>query len=119
MTRHIVMLLVAGALLVATTAVYAGQGCCLSKTKAAQTETNCMGSFAGLQLSDEQKTKLAAVSAECAKSGCSQAAHAKCAASAKEILTPEQFSQWKAQCDKMRKSGRCPFADAEKSNTKR
>lgn len=113
-----IMMLVAAALLFGSAAVYAGPGCCASKAKAAQAKGDCMGSFAGLQLSDEQKTKLAAVSAECAKSGCSEAAHAKCMASIKEILTPEQFSKWEAQCRKMQKSGTCPYAGNQKPKTK-
>ena len=97
-----------------TAAAFAGDGCCAAggTAKAGANFTANTG-FAGLNLTAEQKTKVAAVVAECKTSGCTAAASEKMAAGLKGILTPEQYTQWTAACDQARAAksgGTCPFA---------
>ena len=55
-------------------------------------------SFAKMNLSAEQKTKMDALMAEHHKEGCSAASEAKYTEGAKGILTKEQFAKFKAEC---------------------
>lgn len=93
---------------VATT-VSAGSACCSSGDKAPKVEAkakvmpaNCAidaSAFDKLNLTAEQKTKVDALKASCATADYSVAARKEMAKGMKEILTPEQFTQFKALCD--------------------
>jgi len=58
----------------------------------------CATTFAKLDLTAEQKTKMETLAAECDKSGCSKESMAKMEKDAKGILSEEQFTAWKAAC---------------------
>ena len=58
----------------------------------------CQATFAKLDLTAEQKTKMEKLAAECDKAGCTKESMTKMEASAKGILSEKQFSAWKAAC---------------------
>jgi hypothetical protein len=53
-------------------------------------------SYANLNLTTEQKSKMDALSAECHKGGNSEATMAKMDKEAKSILSKDQYAQWKS-----------------------
>ena len=57
----------------------------------------CHVSFANLNLTAEQKTKLEAAKADHEKEGCSEASEAKYMKTAKSILDKDQFAKFKAE----------------------
>ena len=99
-------LLMAGVALLSVNA-YASCGACPSDKPAAKAAAVCPVSgkgndatCGGLKLSEEQKTKVAALKAECAKATCTSECKAKCEAGMSKILDAEQFKIWKASADK-------------------
>ena len=58
----------------------------------------CQVSFASLDLTPAQKTKLDAVKAEHEKEGCNDASEAKFMKEAKSILNKDQYAKFKAEC---------------------
>jgi hypothetical protein len=91
------------ALLTACTASFTfaedSHDCCAAATKtaASQQKTQCI-SYANLNLSDEQKTKLDAISADCHKAGCNEQSHARFLKKAKGVLSAEQYAQLEKNC---------------------
>ena len=83
----------------ALTSVYAGggKGCC-SKQVANETKAACEVSFATLDLTPAQKTKMDAIKAEHEKAGCSEASEAKYMKEAKSVLNKEQYAKFEAAC---------------------
>jgi Spy/CpxP family protein refolding chaperone len=59
----------------------------------------CHVSMASLNLTTEQKTKMEAAMATHHKAGCTEANEAKFMDEAKGILTADQFTKFKAECD--------------------
>ncbi len=109
---------VAVAVLAGAASVYAGEGCCAAGKAKAEAKAGCGDMFSKLNLTDEQKAKVAALKKECDESKCTEAARAKFMAGLKEILTPEQLAQCEAQCKKAGVSA-CPMKAAEaKPDTK-
>lgn len=95
-------------------AVFAGGACCPARAVKQQAQNGCGDTLAGLDLSAEQQAKLAALAAECQQGKCSKRANQKFVRGVKEILTPQQYAQWQAQCEKARKSGDgCPHMAAQ------
>ncbi|MCX7827317.1 MAG: hypothetical protein N2689_17440, partial [Verrucomicrobiae bacterium] len=79
-----------------------GGGCSISGAKA---DVSCPCGPCGaaldkMQLTDEQKEKLAILTADCSKVECPKAMRGKFCAGLKEILTPQQLNQVKAACKK-------------------
>lgn len=60
----------------------------------------CSDSYAKLNLTPEQKTKLTSLQEQCKKGGCTEASRAKFIKGAEGILSAEQFAQLKTECDK-------------------
>jgi len=58
-------------------------------------------SYAKLNLSTEQKSKLTALQDECMKAGCTEESRAKFLKGAKKFLSKDQYAQLKAECGKM------------------
>ncbi len=54
--------------------------------------------FANLDLTAEQKTKMETLAAECQTGGCTKESMAKMEAGAKGILSEEQFVAWQSAC---------------------
>ena len=58
----------------------------------------CHVSFASLDLTPEQKTKLEAAKADHEKEGCNEASETKYMKAAKSILNKDQYAKFKAEC---------------------
>ena len=109
--KHIIGIVVAVILLAGAATVRAGDGCCSKKDAKTNIEkkAGCGDMFSKLNLTDDQKTKLAALREECDKTGCTQTSHGKFMEGVKSILTPDQLTQWKADCEKARQGASCPY----------
>ena len=98
-------LAVLAAAALAVTSAYAGDkkdgGCCASHAKH-DAKMDCSQTFAKLNLSAEQKTKMDALVAKCNKDGCTKESMDAFMKSAEGILTKEQLVTLKAECDRMR-----------------
>lgn len=79
---------------------FAGDHACCAKGAANAHSMACVN-LASLNLTADQKTKLETWQAECMKAGCTKASRQTLLSRAKGILSPEQFSQLKAECKKM------------------
>ncbi len=91
--------LLASALLAASPTFAADKTCCAS----ASGKMECSKIYADLKLTPEQKAKLDASQARCEKDGCTEDSMKKFFAEAKGVLSPEQYTQLKAECSKMEK----------------
>ena len=88
----------------AVTSVYAGDkdkegGCCARHAKNAKMD--CSQTYAKLNLSAEQKTKMDALVAKCNKNGCTKESMEEFMKSAEGVLSKEQMATLKAECSKM------------------
>jgi len=101
MTKLTLALMAAAAL--AMTAAYAGDkekdgGCCATH---ANSKMDCSKTYAKLNLSAEQKTKMDALVAKCNKDGCTKESMEAFMKSAEGILSKEQLATLKDECNKM------------------
>jgi Spy/CpxP family protein refolding chaperone len=94
----LIALLAAG--LFATGTMFAGEHGDCAKKVGTEAKAACQVSFASLNLTSDQKTKMDAITAEHEKAGCSEASEAKYMQEAKGILTKEQYAKFEAQCKK-------------------
>lgn len=69
--------------------------CCAMKASA---KSSCEMTFAKLDLTATQKTKMQKLAAECDKGGCNKESMAKMERGARKVLTKEQFTAWKSAC---------------------
>ena len=87
----------------AVTSAFAGdkdKACCASHAK--NDSKACMSeTFAKMNLSADQKTKMEALHAEYDKAGCTKESMDKFMKSAEAILSKEQFAALKAECARM------------------
>jgi hypothetical protein len=58
----------------------------------------CSATFANLNLTAAQKSKMEKLAADCEKGGCNEQTMAQMEKSARKVLNKEQFTQWKAAC---------------------
>jgi len=91
--------LIATALLAANSA-FAGGACCAGKS--ADHKMECAKTYAKLNLTPEQKTKLEAAQDQCQKDGCTKETMDKFKQSAKGILSAEQYAQFESECAHMK-----------------
>ena len=84
--------------LFAAATMFAGEHGDCTKKVGNEAKAPCQVSFASLNLTPDQKTKMDAVRAEHEKAGCSEASEAKYMQEAKSVLTKEQFAKFKAEC---------------------
>jgi len=85
----------------AVTSAYAGDkekdgGCCVKNAK-----MDCSQTYAKLNLSTEQKTKMDTLVAKCNKDGCTKETMEAFMKSAEGVLSKEQMATLKAECSKM------------------
>ena len=85
----------------AVTSAYAGDnekdgGCCVKNAK-----MDCSQTYAKLNLSADQKTKMDALVAKCNKDGCTKESMEAFMKSAEGILSNEQMATLKSECSKM------------------
>jgi hypothetical protein len=86
----------------AVTSAYAGDkekegGCCATH---ANNKMDCSQTYAKLNLSAEQKTKMDALVAKCNKNGCTKESMDEFMKSAEGVLSKEQMATLKAECSK-------------------
>jgi hypothetical protein len=94
--------LMAAAALVVTSA-YAGDkekdgGCCATQ---ANNKMDCTQTYAKLNLSAEQKTKMDSLVAKCNKDGCTKESMEAFMKSAEGILSKDQMATLKTECSRM------------------
>ena len=99
----LIALVAAGAFAAGT--LFAGEHGDCAKKAGNETNMACMASFASLNLTADQKTKVDTAMAAHQKIGCTEASEAKFMKDAKGILTPEQFAKFKAECNEKEKVG--------------
>jgi hypothetical protein len=96
-------LAVLAAAALAVTSAYAGdkdKGCCATHAKN-DAKMDCSQTYAKLNLSTEQKTKMDALVAKCNKDGCTKESMNAFMKSAEGILSKEQLATLKDECNKM------------------
>jgi hypothetical protein len=98
MNKIITTVLVAAAMLAASSAFAGDHACCAKGASNAQSMA-CVN-LAPLNLTPDQKTKIEAWQAECMKAGCTKESRQTFLGRAKGILSPQQFVELKAQCKK-------------------
>ena len=91
-------ILVAVAMLTASIAFAGDHACCASGASKANLMA-CVN-LTTLNLTVDQKAKIETWQAECMKAGCTRESRKTFLKQAKGILSPEQFAQLKAQCEK-------------------
>jgi hypothetical protein len=99
-------LVAAGLLAVGT--VFAGEHGDCAKKVGNKDKASCDVTFAKLDLTADQKTKLETAKAECDKAGCTEASMTKFKKDAEGILSKDQYATFKAECEK---------ADSKKEKT--
>ena len=80
--------------------MFAGEHGDCAKKAGNEGKMACTASFASLNLTADQKTKLDAAMTEHHKTGCTDASEAKFMKDAEGILNPDQFAKLKAECAK-------------------
>jgi len=98
MIRITTRVLVAVAMLAAFN-VFAGDKACCAKGSSKANSIACLN-LATLNLTPDQKAKIETWQAKCMKAGCTNESRQTFLTHAKGILSPEQFAQLKAQCEK-------------------
>ena len=91
-------------MLAAAPAFAGGKACCAQK--ASNTDAAHCATFANLNLTANQKTKLETWQAQCMKAGCTKESRAKFLKQARSILSKDQYAALKAECDKTAATGR-------------
>ncbi|MEY2521043.1 MAG: hypothetical protein QOF24_2802 [Verrucomicrobiota bacterium] len=106
MTKITGLAVLAAATLAATSA-YAGdkdKGCCMTQANNTA-KMDCSQTYAKLNLSADQKTKMDAITAKCNKDGCTKESMAAFLKSAEGVLSKEQMATLKIECNKMHDKG--------------
>jgi len=85
-------------MLAASPAFAGGKACCAQQ--ASNSESAHCATFANLNLTADQKTKLETWQAQCMKAGCTKESRAKFLKRAHGILSEDQYVALKAECDK-------------------
>ena len=85
--------------------MFAGEHGDCAKKAGNESKMACTASFASLNLTADQKTKMETAMAEHHKIGCTDASEAKFMKDVQGILTPDQFAKFKAECNKKEKVG--------------
>lgn len=92
-----IIALTAAVMFVAGTS-FAGGGHDCVKQASNEAKAACTVSFASLNLTADQKTKMDAAMAEHHKAGCSEASETKYMEQAKSILTADQYAKFEKEC---------------------
>lgn len=71
---------------------------CCAGMAGKEMKSACSSTFANLNLSAAQKTKMEKLAADCDKDGCNAQSMAKMETAARRVLNKEQFAAWKANC---------------------
>src|SRR4051812_26149107 len=92
-----IIALTAAAMFAVGTAFAGNHGDCTRKA-ANETQAACQVSFASLNLTADQKTKMDSAMEEHHKAGCSETSEAKYMEQAKSILTADQYAKFEKEC---------------------
>ena len=96
----LIALVAAGAFAAGT--MFAGEHGDCAKKAGNEANMACMASFASLNLTADQKTKLDTAMTEHHKTGCTDASEAKFMKDVEGILTPQQFAKFKVECNRQK-----------------
>jgi Spy/CpxP family protein refolding chaperone len=96
----LIALVAAGAFAAGT--MFAGEHGDCAKKAGNEGKMACTASFASLNLTADQKTKMETAMTEHHKAGCTDASEAKFMTDVQGILTPDQFAKFKAECNKQK-----------------
>jgi Spy/CpxP family protein refolding chaperone len=96
----LIALVVAGVFAAGT--MFAGEHGDCAKKAGNEGKMACMASFASLNLTADQKTKMESAVTEHHKAGCTEVSEAKFVKDVEGILNSEQFAKFKAECDKQK-----------------
>jgi hypothetical protein len=102
MIKITITALVAVAMLTASSA-FAGEKACCAKGVSKADAMACVN-LATLNLTSDQKTKIETWQAECMKAGCTKESRHSFLKQARGILSAQQFTQLKAQCQRSAKA---------------
>ncbi|MFH0879442.1 MAG: hypothetical protein V2A34_06985 [Lentisphaerota bacterium] len=102
----------------------AGAGCCSMGMNAATSQekssdgigpsvVSCKAMCEKLNLTEEQKAKVTEITASCPAEGCTPEVMEKCMKALGEVLTPEQMTQFRDECQKSC-AAKCPAMKEEK-----
>jgi Spy/CpxP family protein refolding chaperone len=98
----IIALIAAGSFAVGTLfASGQGEGMLKVQNEKKEMKMACTISLAKLNLTPEQRKKMDAAMAEHMKTGCTEASEAKYMEQAKTIMTPEQYTKFKEEYDRL------------------
>ena len=98
----LIALVAAGAFAAGT--MFAGEHGDCPKKAGNEGKMACTASFASLNLTTDQKTKMETAMTEHHKAGCTDASEAKFMKNVQGILNPDQFAKFKAECDKQKEN---------------
>jgi Spy/CpxP family protein refolding chaperone len=96
--------------------VFAGGSCCSAGKAKTSAGAGCDSMFSKLNLSKEQQAKVTALMEQCKRATSTSECHDIMSKGLQQILTPEQFAQWKADCGKAATSGECPYMKGQKKS---
>lgn len=108
--RMIGMAVLMAGLVMSAGSSFAGGSCCPSKKGAEKAATSaCSKALSGLELSEEQQTKITAIEAACKESGSTVEACSKSREDIRALLNDDQKAKFDASWDKMKagKDGSC------------
>lgn len=97
MIKITVSAVVAGAMLISSSAFAGDKACC---AKSAHNDKVACANFASLNLTADQKSKLDGWQSDCMKAGCTKESRAKFMKQAEGILSADQYAKLKAECGK-------------------
>jgi Spy/CpxP family protein refolding chaperone len=83
---------------------------------AAKGSAACSDMFSKLNLTDSQKAQVEALKESAKRATSTSEAHAMFQEGLAKILTPDQMTQFKAQCDKAKAGGECPYMKSQKKS---
>lgn len=120
MMKRILGLALAGMMAMSAQAVLADGACCAAGAKAkasgactmgaAKANSGCDAMFSKLNLTDKQKTQLAALKTQCSNATSTSERKQIFAAGIEKILTPEQMAQCETECKSHgEKAAACPM----------
>jgi len=108
--KRLLAFVVAAGVGLSSVSVFAGDGCCAAAKAKSASSSSCSDMFSKMNLTDAQKAQIDALKDSTKRAASTSESRAMFMAGLEKILTPEQLSQCKAQCDKAKASSSgCPF----------
>jgi len=117
--KRLLAFAVAVTVLVGAASVFAGEGCCAGMSKSSANGSSCCGDmFSKLNLTPDQQARIAALKDSTKRATSTSEARAMFNEGLERILTPEQMTQFKAQCDaaKAKAGGQCPYMKSQQKS---